>query len=74
MQVGSIRWVVQRQKPSMHTSGLLQLRPWAASHSVPRFDSEPHTEYVPVEVVTFLQTLKRSLARQASDASASHAM
>ena len=58
----------------MQTSGLLQLRPWAGSHSVPRFESEPQTEYVPDDVVTLLQTLKRSLARQASDASASQAM
>jgi hypothetical protein len=46
----------------MHTGseGLVQIFPWVGSHSFPRFEDEPQTLYVPVEVVTGLQRLKLS--------------
>ena len=59
----------------MQTSGLPQALPCVGSQSVPRFEFDPQTEYVPFVVVTDLQTLNLSAAAQAvGPASASHAM
>ena len=59
----------------MHTAGAAHALFWVGSHSVPRFEAEPHTEWLPELVVTALQTLNVSAFLHASGpASASHAM
>ena len=58
--IGGKRRASQRQKPSMQTSEAAQVFPCVGSHSVPRFASEPHTEWDSVPVVTVLQTLNVS--------------
>ena len=59
----------------MQTSGVPQVLFCVGSHSVPRFESEPQTEYVPFVVVTDLQTLNLSAdAQPVLPASLSQAM
>ena len=63
---GEAERVTYRQKPSTQIKeGFAQARPWVGSHSVPRFELDPHTWYEPLEVVTDLQTLNLSAFRQA---------
>lgn len=48
----------QRQKPSIHTLPDAHALPIVGSHSPPRFWADPHTAWVPLDVVTVLHIAK----------------